>query len=280
MRAAVRAIDLARAGGARVSVDLSSVEHHPRRRGRPVQGIDRVARARRRLRQRGGGRDLRRPPSGRDLDPEARRARVLVRRGRARGPRGGRRSSTRPAQATRSPPAGSSAGPTSRSRRRPAASSGSARCPGRRPVRERCPEIVRQTQVPAGAGPAGYARSIDTASRHTSGAKTAQSRHTVLDRLASGTWGPGGYGTHERRRRTARRAGPGMRPSARRSGSSASGDQRSTRTWRPASWSSTSWTSASTMIRASSSQCVVGLPAEHRLALVGSPSRQSTSVGR
>ena len=111
------------------------VERDPRLRAERFRAQLERAGARRRLRERGRGRDRRRPARAGRLDPQARRGRRVVRRRRACSRSRSRRSSTRPGQATRSPPAGSSAGRSSRSRPARAASSSPGRCPARgRPV--------------------------------------------------------------------------------------------------------------------------------------------------
>jgi hypothetical protein len=110
VRAAVRAIELARLGGARISVDLSSWSAIRERGAERFRGLVEslepdVVFANEDEDESSAG------LSGSDLDPEARRARMLLRRRRARRRWPWRRSSTRPARATRSRRAGSSAGP-------------------------------------------------------------------------------------------------------------------------------------------------------------------------
>ena len=78
--AAVRAVELARE---RVPASASTSRRGARSRlpeRRAFRELVASLSARRRLRQRGRGTDLRRPAAGRCLDPEARRGRVLLRR--------------------------------------------------------------------------------------------------------------------------------------------------------------------------------------------------------
>ncbi len=120
-RAARRAVDLARAAGAAVSVDLSSWIAIRDVGADVFRDCPRRARAGRRVRERGRGARARRSRS------PARRgsssaARVAAPSTVSSGPRyPSRRRSTPPGRAMPSRRAGSWAGPTSRSRRRPAA---------------------------------------------------------------------------------------------------------------------------------------------------------------
>ena len=126
--AALRAVELARAAGAGVTVDLASwsairdsgVEAFRE----TVRGLDPDVVFANEDEERVVGRSSRRCA----VDPQARRARMLLRRRRARGTPGSSAFSTRRAQETRSQRAGSSAGPTLRSRQPHAASSRSERC--------------------------------------------------------------------------------------------------------------------------------------------------------
>ena len=78
------------ADGARVSVDLVVLERDSRQRRRGIPRRGSRARARRRVRERGRGARRRPAARRRGLDPQARRARLLVRRRRARGAPGRR----------------------------------------------------------------------------------------------------------------------------------------------------------------------------------------------
>ena len=110
--AAAKAAGAAQAQGGRLSVDLASASgiaaYGPERLLEPA----RAARARRRVRERGRARGARRERSG-HARRQARRRRLRRRRAARYDALPGARSSTRPAPATRSRPASSSAAPSS-----------------------------------------------------------------------------------------------------------------------------------------------------------------------
>ena len=171
------------------------VEHDPRQRCGPFSRARRVARSRRRVRERGRGPCVRRQAARGRVDPEARGPRVLVRRGRAALRCLSPTSSTRPEPATRSRRAGSSADPTSRSRPPRAASSAWAPCP------ERCARHRLDAKAPLTRG--GSAASLTSGHRGCPRGWLSRCRPAVLSGAARGA-----------RRVASRRADDGSTPHA------------------------------------------------------------------